>query len=70
MRQAQLAVLNDPGLVTKRRAELARERGIGETAVKLPEGGRVAAPNPKDCAAILHSGRRSSSVAMGAERLG
>jgi CHAT domain-containing protein/Tfp pilus assembly protein PilF len=47
LRQAQLAVLNDPGLVTKRRAELAKERGIGETAVKLPESGQVATPNPR-----------------------
>ncbi len=48
LRQAQLAVLNDPKLVSKRRAELAKERGIGETTVKLPEGGRVAAPNLQD----------------------
>ena len=38
LRQAQLAVLNDPGLVTKRRAELAKERGIGEKSVKLADG--------------------------------
>ena len=48
LRPAPLAVLNDPGLVTKHRADLAKERGIGETAVKLPEGGRVAAPSPRD----------------------
>jgi tetratricopeptide (TPR) repeat protein len=48
LRQAQLAVLNDPGLVTKRRAELAKERGIGETAVKVPDGGRVGTPNSRD----------------------
>jgi CHAT domain-containing protein len=48
LRQAQLTVLKDPELVTNRRAELAKERGIGEAAVKLPEGGRVAAPNPRD----------------------
>jgi CHAT domain-containing protein len=48
LRQAQLAVLNDRGLVTKRRAELAKERGPGETAVKLPAGGPVAAPDAKD----------------------
>jgi tetratricopeptide (TPR) repeat protein/CHAT domain-containing protein len=48
LRQAQLAVLNDPGLVTKRRAELAKERGIGATPVKLPEGGPVGAPSPRD----------------------
>jgi CHAT domain-containing protein/tetratricopeptide (TPR) repeat protein len=47
LRQAQLAVLNDPGMVQARRVELA-QRGIGETAVKLPEGGRVAAPSPGD----------------------
>ncbi len=42
----ELAVLNDPGLVQARRAELAR-RGIGEKSVKLPEGGRVAPPKPR-----------------------
>jgi CHAT domain-containing protein len=47
LRQAQLAVLNDPGLVTKRRSDLAKEREIGETAVKLPKGGGVGAPNAK-----------------------
>jgi CHAT domain-containing protein len=41
LRQAQLAVLNDPGLVRARHLELAK-RGIGETPDKLPEGGRVA----------------------------
>ncbi len=45
LRQAQLAVLNDPGLVQARRAELAK-RGIGEKPEKLPEGGQVAASNP------------------------
>jgi CHAT domain-containing protein/tetratricopeptide (TPR) repeat protein len=44
LRRAQLAVLNDPGLVTKRRAELVK-RGIGETPEKLPAGGSVAAPS-------------------------
>jgi CHAT domain-containing protein len=48
LRQAQLTVLNDPGLVTRRRAELAKERGISETAEKLPEGVRVAAPSLRD----------------------
>jgi CHAT domain-containing protein len=48
LRQAQIAVLNDPGSVTKRRAELAKGRGIGETAAKLPEGGRVVPPSPRD----------------------
>ena len=42
LRQAQLTVLNDPGLVTGRRAELAKQRGIDEKPGKLPEGGRVA----------------------------
>ena len=37
-----------PGVGGQRRADLAKERGIGETAVKLPEGGRVAAPSPED----------------------
>ncbi len=46
LRQAQLTVLNDPGLVRTRRAELAK-RGIGETPVKLPEGGQVAPTNPQ-----------------------
>jgi CHAT domain-containing protein len=45
LRQAQLAVLNDPGLVQTRRAELAK-RGIGEKPEKLPEGGRVTASKP------------------------
>ncbi len=46
LRQAQLAVLNDPGLVQARRAELAK-RGIGEKPGKLPGGGRLAPPNPQ-----------------------
>ncbi len=70
LRQAQLAVLNDPEWVTKRRAELAKERGIADTPVKLPEAGRVATPNPRDARAIHPSGPRSSSVEMGADRLG
>ena len=45
LRQAQLTVLNDPGLVTARRAELAKQRGIDEKPGKLPDGGRVAAPS-------------------------
>ena len=49
LRQAQLAVLNDPGLVQARRAELAK-RGIGEKPEKLPEGGQVAASNPAGAA--------------------
>ncbi len=47
LRQAQLAVLNDPGLVTKRRAELAKERGPGEKSVKLPDGGRIEPSNAR-----------------------
>jgi tetratricopeptide (TPR) repeat protein len=43
LRQAQLAVLNDPGLVERHRIELAK-RGLGESAEKLPEGGRVVPP--------------------------
>jgi CHAT domain-containing protein len=43
LRQAQLAVLNDPGLVERRRAEL--KRGLGEKAEPLPDGGRVASPS-------------------------
>jgi CHAT domain-containing protein len=44
--QAQLAVLNDPGLVRARQAELA-QRGIREKPDKLPEGGRVELPNAR-----------------------
>ncbi len=44
LRQAQLAVLNDPGLVRKRSAELAK-RGPGEKSVKLADGGRIEPPN-------------------------
>ena len=47
LRQAQLAVLNDPGLVTKRRAELAKDRGIGEKSVKLPGGGGIEPSNAR-----------------------
>jgi CHAT domain-containing protein len=42
LRQAQLTVPNDPGLVMARRAELAKRRGIDEEPEKLPEDGRVA----------------------------
>jgi CHAT domain-containing protein len=38
LRQAQLTVLNNPGL-------LAKQRGIDEKLDKLPEGGRVAPPS-------------------------
>jgi CHAT domain-containing protein len=53
LRQAQLTVLNNPGLVTARRAELAKRgtdgkpaslRDIDEKPEKLPEGGRAASP--------------------------
>jgi len=47
LRQAQLTVLNDPGLVRARRAELAKQRGIDEKAAKLPDGGRVAPPGDR-----------------------
>jgi CHAT domain-containing protein/tetratricopeptide (TPR) repeat protein len=47
LRQAQLTVLNDPGLVKTRRAELAKHRGIDEKPEKLPEGGRVAPPGDR-----------------------
>jgi CHAT domain-containing protein/Tfp pilus assembly protein PilF len=40
LRQAQLAVLNDPGLVERHRTELA-QRGLGPKAGKLAEGGRI-----------------------------
>jgi CHAT domain-containing protein len=38
LRQAQLTVLNGPGLVRARCAELAGRRGIDEKAEKLPKG--------------------------------
>jgi CHAT domain-containing protein len=43
LRQAQLAVLNDPGLVERHRAELA-QRGLGAKVEALPEKGRVVPP--------------------------
>jgi len=43
LRRAQLAVLNDPGLVERYRVELGK-RGLGLKAEKLPEGGRVVPP--------------------------
>jgi len=45
LRQAQLTVLNNPGLVTAREEELAKRRGIDPKPEKLPQGGKVAAPN-------------------------
>jgi len=45
LRQAQLTVLNNPGMVRAREVELARQRGIDEKAVTLPDGGHVAAPD-------------------------
>jgi CHAT domain-containing protein len=39
LREAQLAVLNDPGLVERRRAA---KRALGPKAENLPDGGRVA----------------------------
>ncbi len=45
LRQAQLTVLNNPGLVRARQAELAKPRGIDEKPDKLPDGGQIAAPN-------------------------
>jgi CHAT domain-containing protein len=38
LRQAQLTVLNNPGLVKARRSKLV-ERGIGEKPEKLPQNG-------------------------------
>jgi CHAT domain-containing protein len=43
LRRAQLAVLNDPGLIERRRAELV-QRGLGEVVAELPEGGRIVPP--------------------------
>jgi CHAT domain-containing protein/tetratricopeptide (TPR) repeat protein len=63
LRRAQLAVLNDPGLVERRRTELAQrrltelaQRGIGEVAGELPEGGRIVPPDRSG------PGRRSPPV--------
>jgi tetratricopeptide (TPR) repeat protein len=47
LRQAQLTVLNDPGLVTARRVELAKRRGIDEKPEKLPEDGKIAPPTAR-----------------------
>jgi CHAT domain-containing protein len=44
LRRAQLAVLNDPGLVERRRTELER-RGLGEKEVDLPGGGVIVPPD-------------------------
>jgi CHAT domain-containing protein len=44
LRQAQLTVLNNPGMVTARRTELAK-RGIEEKPEKLPQGGAIASPD-------------------------
>jgi tetratricopeptide (TPR) repeat protein len=41
-RQFRETLLNNPGLVTARRAELAKQRGIDEKPEKLPENGRPA----------------------------
>jgi tetratricopeptide (TPR) repeat protein/CHAT domain-containing protein len=63
LRQAQLTVLNQPGLVVARRAELANQRGIDPAPVKLPARGQIAAPsagktrsNPAFWAAFVLSG--------------
>jgi CHAT domain-containing protein len=64
LRQAQLSVLNNPGLVGRRRAELAK-RELGHIAEKLPDGGRVLPPvglgtrsNPALWASFVLSGDR------------
>jgi CHAT domain-containing protein len=44
LRRAQLAVLNDRGLVERRGAELTK-RGIREVAEELPQGGRIVPPD-------------------------
>ncbi len=41
LRQAQLAVLKNPDLVTRRRADLAKPRGIDDKPERLSNGGRV-----------------------------
>lgn len=43
LRRAQIEILNNPGLIEKRRVELAK-RGLGPKSAKLPEGGRVVPP--------------------------
>ena len=45
LRHAQLTVLNNPGMVSTRRSDLANQRGIDDKPEKLPHGGRVAPPN-------------------------
>ena len=61
LRQAQLTVLNNPGLVKARQAELAKRRGIDEKPEKLPDGGRVAPHRmPMQRGAIPPSGPPSS----------
>ncbi|MGO9601600.1 MAG: CHAT domain-containing protein [Isosphaeraceae bacterium] len=55
LRQAQLTVLNNPGLVSKRRAELARQRGVAEESEKLPKGEATApstVPSPRSDPAL------------------
>ena len=47
LRQAQLPVLNDPGLVTARRTELAKQRGIDDKPEKLPGGGPIPSTNSR-----------------------
>jgi tetratricopeptide (TPR) repeat protein len=55
LRRAQLAVLNDPGLVRARWAELVKrgilpkpERGIKDVPETLPGGGKAAPTSPRD----------------------
>ncbi len=45
LRQAQLTILNNPGLVRGAQAELAKQRGLAEHAEKLPDGGKTRVPN-------------------------
>jgi len=55
LRQAQLTVLNNPSLVSKRRAEPAKQRGVDEKEEKLPQGGPTApptAPSPRSDPAL------------------
>jgi CHAT domain-containing protein len=60
LRRAQLAVLKDPGLVERRRTELA-QRGLGKEA-DLPDGGVIVPPD--------RSGRRSDPAWWAAFVLG
>ncbi len=60
LRQAQLTVLKNPGMVSERQTLLLAKRGPGPKPEKLPDGGRVGAPqtrsDPSHWAAFVMSG--------------